>query len=100
MHVDSDIVTAYYGQVNGAVSQPDGSNWGFPCNEPLPDFSLQIGDGTAVIPGKLMNAGLLINGAPLPRKTFSSSSPSSPSSYTPHTPFLSFSSPNLAFLTP
>lgn len=79
MHVHPSMAAAYYAQVNGAVSQPDGSNWGVPCNEPLPDFSLQIGDGTAVIPGNLMNAGLLLGAAPLPRKTFSS--PISPSSF-------------------
>lgn len=67
MRVDAQIVNAYWAQVEGAVSK-DGSDWGFPCDVALPDFTLKIGNGNAIIPGKLMNAGRLSNAAPLPRK--------------------------------
>lgn len=81
MTVSPAIADAYWAQVKGAIktTADDGktSYWGAPCDANLPDFSLQIGDGTAVIPGLLLNAGLLSDAAALPRE-FNPYSPPTP----------------------
>jgi hypothetical protein len=35
--------------------------WGIPCDATLPDFEMEIGNGTAVIPGWLMSAGRILD---------------------------------------
>lgn len=72
MRADPRFVNAYWKQVPGAVASDKGVNWGFPCDAKLPDFTIQMADGLAVMPGKFMNAGILSDAAPAPRKAFSS----------------------------
>jgi len=52
---DPSIVTAYYKQVQGAKNDPTQGGYTFPCSTQLPNFTLQIGDYKAVVPGKYMN---------------------------------------------
>lgn len=69
MWVEPAIANAYWSQVNGAVfHNGDPGYWGVPCDQELPDFELQIGNGKAVIPGRLMNAGYLNDTGALPRE--------------------------------
>ena len=69
MWVEPAVADAYWSQVQGSVYHDgDPGYWGFPCDEELPDFELEIGDGKAVIPGRLMSAGYLNDTGALPRK--------------------------------
>jgi Eukaryotic aspartyl protease len=54
--VDPSVVSAYWGQVSGAVNSAESGGVVFPCNSALPDLSLAIGDTyMATINGSLMN---------------------------------------------
>ena len=54
--VDPSVVSAYWGQVSGALNSAESGGVVFPCNSALPDLSLAIGDNyMATISGSLMN---------------------------------------------
>lgn len=60
MLVDPNIADAYYSRIKSATKHPGGAQyWGFPCETTLADLKLQMGNGTAVVRGKYMSAGLL-----------------------------------------
>lgn len=71
MWVDSTIADAYWSQVQGSLFHTfEGVGfWGFPCGEKLPSFELQIGEGKAIIPGELLNAGYLNDTGAIPRES-------------------------------
>jgi aspergillopepsin I len=54
----TDIVTAYYDQVPGAVNSVEYDAYVFPCNATLPDFSLTLSGKSFTIPGSLLNVGV------------------------------------------
>ncbi|KAL8701570.1 MAG: hypothetical protein Q9201_004843, partial [Fulgogasparrea decipioides] len=58
MYADPPLTAFYYHQHNvpSAVMLSNGA-WTVDCDAVLPDFSMWIGNGTAVVPGKLMNSG-------------------------------------------
>lgn len=49
------IAQAYYAQVPAAVNNATVGGYTFACNTKLPDFTVQIGDYKAVVPGSLIN---------------------------------------------
>lgn len=53
--VDDSIVTAYYGQVEGATYNTYQAGYLYPCNVILPAFSFHAGDATIIVPGSYMN---------------------------------------------
>ncbi|EED16180.1 aspartic endopeptidase Pep1/aspergillopepsin F [Talaromyces stipitatus ATCC 10500] len=53
--LDDSIVDEYYSQVQGAQNDSSQGGYVFDCSADLPDFGVQIGDYTAVIPGKYIN---------------------------------------------
>jgi len=50
-----EVVTAYYKQVQGAQNNPQAGGYTFPCSTTPPNFTLQIGNYNAVVPGKYIN---------------------------------------------
>ena len=56
MLMDDEIVQAYYGEVEGASLDRRVGGFVFPCDEPLPDLQVAVGDSyMATVSGKLMN---------------------------------------------
>jgi hypothetical protein len=54
--VDPAVVSAYWGQVSGAMNSAQSGGVIFPCNSALPNLSLAIGDSyMATISGSLLN---------------------------------------------
>jgi hypothetical protein len=51
LHLPGSILSAYYGQVAGAVDSWEEGGWIYPCNSTLPDLTILIADYKAVIPG-------------------------------------------------
>ncbi|KAB5584787.1 aspartic peptidase domain-containing protein [Coniochaeta sp. 2T2.1] len=49
------IARAYYAQVPGAVNNGSVGGYVYACNTKLPDFTVQIGEYKAVVPGDLIN---------------------------------------------
>lgn len=49
------IVNSYYAQVRGASNSRAYGGWVFPCGTSLPNFTINIGSGSFVIPGSYMN---------------------------------------------
>lgn len=80
MRVHPSIANAYWSQIHGSRRSKSRQRlWGFPCGASLPDFIVKFGSGEGgevVIPGRLMNAGLLGDGAPEPREFLLSSNSS------------------------
>lgn len=61
--IDDKIVDAYYKQVDGAKENYSAGGYTFDCATKLPDFSVKIGDYTAVIPGDVINYAPLQKGS-------------------------------------
>jgi aspergillopepsin I len=55
--LDDDVVSDYYSQVDGAENSSSDGGYVFDCSASLPDFTVQIGDYSAVIPGDYINYG-------------------------------------------
>jgi Eukaryotic aspartyl protease len=56
MIVDPAVVSAYWGQVSGAMNSAAAGGVVFPCSSPLPDFSVAVGSSyMATISGSLLN---------------------------------------------
>ncbi|KAF3491043.1 aspartic endopeptidase (AP1) [Arthroderma uncinatum] len=55
MLLSDDVVSDYYGQVQGAQNSQQQGGWIFPCSAQLPDFTLSISGYNAVVPGEYMN---------------------------------------------
>lgn len=55
LYLPDDIVTAYYGAVNGAQNDQQQGGYTYPCNAALPDISFGIGGATFVVPGNYVN---------------------------------------------
>jgi Eukaryotic aspartyl protease len=53
--IDDNIVSDYYGQVEGAKYDSTQGGYTFACDTTLPDFTLGIGDAQAVVPGSFIN---------------------------------------------
>lgn len=53
--LDDSIVSDYYSQVDGAQNSSSDGGYVFDCSATLPDFTVQIGDYSAVIPGDYIN---------------------------------------------
>ncbi|PNP54042.1 hypothetical protein THARTR1_05249 [Trichoderma harzianum] len=53
----SDIVRAYYAQVNGSLLSPNVGMMVFPCTAKLPDFAFGLGSYRGIVPGPYMNYG-------------------------------------------
>lgn len=54
--MDDEVVQAYYGEVAGANLDLRVGGFVFPCDEPLPDLRVAVGDSyMATVSGKLMN---------------------------------------------
>ncbi|KAL6804828.1 aspartic peptidase domain-containing protein [Trichoderma sp. SZMC 28013] len=53
----TDIVKAYYAQVNGSVLSSDVGMMVFPCAAKLPDFAFGLGKYRGIVPGTYMNYG-------------------------------------------
>lgn len=62
MRVNGRVAEAYWNQVPGSWDNSgQGTEWTLPCDTTPPDLVLHIGSGTAVIPGHLLNTGI-VNG--------------------------------------
>lgn len=61
--MDDAIVADYYSNVQGATNSQQQGGYVFDCSTTLPDFSLGIGAGKAVIPGSLMSLGAVSQGS-------------------------------------
>ncbi|KAL7934953.1 aspartic peptidase domain-containing protein [Trichoderma chlorosporum] len=55
----TDIVNAYYAQVNGSMMNSDAGMMVVPCAAKLPDFVFGLGKYRGIIPGTYMNYGRL-----------------------------------------
>ncbi|KAL8824685.1 MAG: hypothetical protein Q9170_008077 [Blastenia crenularia] len=55
LYLPDDIVSAYYGSVNGAQNDQQQGGYTYPCSTDLPDISFGIGAYTAVVPGSYVN---------------------------------------------
>ncbi|KAL7911339.1 aspartic peptidase domain-containing protein [Trichoderma velutinum] len=55
----TDIVNAYYAQVNGSTLNNDVGMMVFPCTTKLPDFAFGLGKYRGIVPGTYMNYGKL-----------------------------------------
>ncbi|KAE8154942.1 Aspartic protease pep1 [Aspergillus avenaceus] len=60
--IDDEIVEAYYEQVPNAENSYSAGGYVFPCDSDLPDFTVQIGEYSAVVPGKHINYSPLQEG--------------------------------------
>lgn len=61
--MDDSVVADYYSNVQGAQNDQSQGGYVFDCSTELPDFSLGIGSGQAVIPGALMSLGSVSQGS-------------------------------------
>ena len=60
--MSAESVSLYWDQVEESVNLgPNNLPPTFPCRTKLPDFMLQIGNGTTAIPGENLNLGLVTN---------------------------------------
>lgn len=59
----SDVVSAYYGQVPGAIDNQSAGGYTFDCATHLPDFTVSIGGYEAVVPGSLINYAPITQGS-------------------------------------
>jgi hypothetical protein len=59
MLLPSDIVSAYYKKVNGAVYSSYQGGWVFPCRTTLPSWTAVIGGQKFTVPGSYMNYAFL-----------------------------------------
>lgn len=55
LYLPDDIVTAYYGAVDGATNDQQQGGYTYPCSTTLPSISFGIGGYTAVVPGTFVN---------------------------------------------
>ncbi|KAL7960435.1 aspartic peptidase domain-containing protein [Trichoderma compactum] len=53
----TDIVKAYYAQVNGSILSNDVGMMVFPCAAKLPDFAFGLGNYRGIVPGPYLNYG-------------------------------------------
>ncbi|KAL6828712.1 aspartic peptidase domain-containing protein [Trichoderma camerunense] len=53
----TDIVNAYYAQVNGSIMSSQVGMMVFPCTATLPDFAFGLGTYRGIVPGPYMNYG-------------------------------------------
>ncbi|KKP00470.1 hypothetical protein THAR02_07415 [Trichoderma harzianum] len=53
----TDIVMAYYAQVNGSILSRDVGMMTFPCAAKLPDFAFGLGSYRGIVPGSYINYG-------------------------------------------
>lgn len=60
--LDDSVISDYYSQVDGAQNSSSDGGYVFDCNTSLPDFTVQIGGYSAVIPGDYINFGSTGNG--------------------------------------
>ena len=49
------VVTDYYGQVQGSKNDQQAGGYTVPCDADLPDFTIEIGSSQATVPGSLIN---------------------------------------------
>ncbi|KAG9568584.1 aspartic endopeptidase Pep1, partial [Aureobasidium melanogenum] len=61
MLLPSDVVSAYYAQVNGATYSSYEGAWIFPCNAAMPAFNAVIGGNKFAVPGSYINFANLGN---------------------------------------
>ena len=61
--VPADVVSAYYGQVDGAVNDQQQGGYTFPCSATLPDISFAIEGYNAVVPGNYINYAPISDGS-------------------------------------
>ena len=57
--VDPRVLSAYYAQVANSIGTESatGTTYTFPCKAVLPDLTLNIGNGTAIYRGSILNPG-------------------------------------------
>ena len=55
LYLPDNIVSDYYGQVDGAQNDQQQGGYTYPCDATLPDISFGIGSYTAVVPGSYVN---------------------------------------------
>lgn len=79
--VPRSVVRAYYNSINGSLFEPNGQHggtlWRISCNARLPDFSMYIESGLAVISGSAMVGKVIPPGAITEHLTL-------PSKFCPH----------------
>lgn len=61
--VDDDIVSAYYGEVNGAQYDNSQGGYTFDCSSDLPDFILGIENTKFTVPGSFVNFAPITDGS-------------------------------------
>ncbi|PYH90626.1 aspergillopepsin I precursor [Aspergillus ellipticus CBS 707.79] len=61
--LDDSLVSAYYAQVDGASSSDSAGGYVFDCSASLPDFTVVIGDYSAVVPGTYINYAAISTGS-------------------------------------
>lgn len=55
LYLPDDIVSAYYGAVDGSQNDQQQGGYTYPCSAALPDISFGIGGYNAVVPGSYVN---------------------------------------------
>ena len=55
LYLPSNVVSAYYAQVQGASQDKSAGGYVYPCGATLPDFNVAIGGKTFTVPGSYID---------------------------------------------